>query len=257
MLKVCVLASGSGGNAILVSGRRTRLLVDAGLSGKQLEARLAAAGTDPAELAGLLVTHEHGDHIAGVGVLARRYRLPVHIDEATYAAARARLGKIPRLEFLPAGEFKVGELRCRSFPLPHDAVNPLGFSISTGRHRLAILTDAGTVTTLLRHCAKESDIVVLESNYEPELLYESERSWFNKQRVLGDTGHLSNEDAAVLVGELAGTRVQAVFLAHISRDHNNNAALWKRLPDGNGSPRLYMTYQDRISEWVAVGEEPA
>jgi len=250
MFRVCVLASGSQGNSVLIAGQTTNLLVDAGLSGKQIENRLTNAGIEVEKINAILVTHEHGDHIAGVGVLARRYRIPVYIDEATYAAARERIGECPTIKLLDSGTFAIGEFTCASFPVSHDAANPLGFSISAGNAQVMLMTDTGRVTQYLRMCAGESDVLILESNYEDKLLVDSPRPWANKQRISGSRGHLSNADAAAFLRELRGTRVRDVFLAHISVDHNTEEHVLQRIQEEPGLPRLLMTYPDRISEWV-------
>lgn len=252
MLRVCALASGSAGNAILVAGAATTVLVDAGLSGRELAARAARVGVDLAKLDAILVTHEHSDHIAAVGVLARRYGTAVYIDPLTHAAAADKLGELAVLRLLRAPQFTIGEFTVNSFPLPHDAVNPLGFSFSDGESRATIMTDIGAMSRFLDRCARESDLLVLEANYEQELVYASDRPWPNKQRVLGNRGHLGNHDAAELVASLANSRVQAVMLAHLSGDHNTNGHALARLSGVAGLPKIVIAEQDRVSEWLVA-----
>ena len=251
-MRLCSLASGSAGNAILIAGATTTVLIDAGLTGKELAARAAQAGIDLARVDAILVTHEHGDHTAAVGILARRYRIPVHIDPLTYAAAQEKLGELPDLRRLESPQFTIGEFAVNSFPLPHDAVNPLGFSVSDGECRVTVMTDIGVMNQFLARCARESDLLVLEANYEQELVYASDRPWPNKQRVLGNRGHLGNHDAAQLVRSLAGTRVQAVLLAHLSGDHNTAGHALARLRQVPGLPRVVIAEQDRISGWLTA-----
>lgn len=254
-MRVCSLASGSAGNAILVQGRTTTVMIDAGLSGSKLAARAAQAGVDLARLDAILVTHEHGDHIGGVGVLARRHGTPVHIDPQTLAAGAEKLGRLPDCRRIETPLFTVGEFSVTAFPLPHDAVNPCGFSLSDGVATVTVMTDCGSLNQVLTVRARESDILVLEANYEYDLVLESDRPWPNKQRVLGNRGHLSNEDAAKLVGMLAGSRVQTVILAHLSDDHNTNAHALARL-GGDGLPRIIVAEQDAVSEWVEAQVHP-
>lgn len=262
MLRLCSLASGSAGNAILVAGAVTTVLVDAGLSGKELAARAGSVGVDLAKLDAILVTHEHGDHIAAVGILARRHRIPVYIDPLTHAAAAEKLGEIPVLRQITAPQFTIGEFTVNSFPLPHDAINPLGFSIGDDISRATIMTDIGAMSQFLARCARECDLLVLEANYEQELVYASARPWPNKQRVLGNRGHLANHDAAQLIASLAGSRVQAVMLAHLSGDHNTVEHALARLKGVMGLPRVLIAEQDKVSEWLvadtaAAVREPA
>lgn len=257
MLRVCALASGSAGNAILVAGAVTTVLVDAGLSGRELAARAAAAGVDLAKLDAILVTHEHSDHIAAVGILARRYGLAVYIDPLTHAAAAEKLGSLPALRLLRTPQFTIGEFTVNSFPLPHDAVNPLGFSFSDGECRATIMTDIGAMSQFLDRCARESDLLVLEANYEQELVYASDRPWPNKQRVLGNRGHLGNHEAAKLVASLAGGRVQAVMLAHLSGDHNTIEHALARLRGVAGLPRVVIAAQNKVSEWLVADDAAA
>lgn len=220
-MRFSVLASGSGGNAVYLESGATRLLVDGGLSGRELVTRLLSIGADPAGLNGILVTHEHADHILGVGILARRFDLPVYIHSDTLGAAARHLGWLPHTVCFDGDDvLEVGDLRVRPFPIPHDAVNPLGFTFSRNGKKIGLATDMGYVQSLARERLKGSNALILESNHDLEMLKEGPYAWSLKQRVMGRTGHLSNDDSSVLLGELLHDRLQCVVLAHLSAVNN-------------------------------------
>ena len=220
-MRFCLLASGSAGNAVYVESGGTRLLVDGGLSGRELADRLGRVGADPASLAGIVVSHEHADHVLGVGVLARRYRLPVYIHPRTLEAAAPRLGRLDRVVPFRTGEsFPVGSLRLRPFPVPHDAVRPVGFLLEGRGRRLGLATDMGFVPALVRERLRGCHALVLESNHDPDLLRKGPYTWPLKQRILGRNGHLSNQAAAALLRDLLHPGLQRVVLAHLSQVNN-------------------------------------
>ena len=220
-VSVCVLASGSRGNATYISDGTTAILIDAGLSGVEIQRRMAANGLDPNHLNAIVVSHEHSDHIQGVGVLSRRFGLPVHINEGTRQASGTALGKLARQRPFSCGEaFGIGSLTIHPFSISHDARDPAGFTISCNRTKIGLATDLGIVTGVVKMHLQACDILILEANHDPQMLIDGPYPWPLKQRIRGRSGHLSNEDAASLVSALQHDHLAHVVLAHLSEENN-------------------------------------
>lgn len=222
-VKFSVLASGSSGNALYIETENTRLLVDAGLSGKQLGGRLAQIGVDPANLTAILVTHEHIDHVKGLGVMARRYQLPIYLNEATYQHLPSSVGDIPAsmLHFLDTGSsISIADIGIQSIAISHDAAEPMGFRFFERDESLAIVTDLGYVNEKIIQSLDGVDSLIWESNHDVNMLRMGSYPWNVKRRILGDTGHLSNEDAAAALLEIVKGLGEQVYLAHLSQDNN-------------------------------------
>ena len=220
-LALCVLASGSKGNAIFVSSGHASLLIDAGLSGIEIERRMESRGLSPENLDAILVSHEHTDHIQGVGALSRRFGLPVYVNRKTRAAALPQLGKIDDLRDFECGiPFKLKNLDLHPFSIPHDAQDPAGFIINRNGAKIGIATDLGIATAVVKEHLKSCHLLVLEANHDPTMLIDGPYPWPLKQRIKGRTGHLSNEDSKLLLEEVSHGGLQHVILAHIS-DTNN------------------------------------
>ncbi len=235
-MKFCVLGSGSRGNSTLVESATTSLLIDAGFSGREISRRLAGIGRRVEGLDAILVSHEHGDHIRGVGVLARRHGLPLHINQATLAAARRQLGRISVCrEFVTGEPFVVGDLRVHPFSVSHDSADPVGFIISDGRFRVGYCTDIGRVTRLIVHHLRSCQGLVLEANHDPRLLMEGPYPVALKQRVRSSQGHLANGDAAGLAAELAAGELRSLVLAHVSETNNRPGLVLQAVRDSLGS----------------------
>lgn len=220
-LTLCVLASGSRGNATYLSNGRTSILIDAGLSGKELQRRMAAKGLNPAGLDAILVSHEHTDHIQGVGVMARRFGLTVHISDGTWQASRQSLGKLPDVRPFTCGHpFSIGDLAIHPFSISHDAVDPAGFTIGCNGSKVGVATDLGIVTGMVKTHLQDCDALILEANHDPQMLIDGPYPWPLKQRIRGRSGHLSNEDAALFLETLVHDRLSHVILAHLSEENN-------------------------------------
>lgn len=220
-LRVCVLASGSRGNALWVATARAAVLLDAGLSGAEIERRLRSRGLAAADLSAIVVSHEHSDHTQGVGTLSRRYRLPVYASAGTWEAggtALARSFEVRR--FACGGAFEVGDLRIQPFALSHDAADTAGFTFRCGAASLGVATDLGTVTHLVRTHLQRCTALVLEANHDPQMLAQGPYPWFLKQRIAGRTGHLSNPEAGELLAEIRHPELRHVTLAHLSATNN-------------------------------------
>ena len=218
---VCMLASGSKGNAIFMSDGCTSILVDAGLSGIEIERRLKSKGLSPEGLDAILVSHEHADHIQAVGVLSRRFKLPVYISGKTKRAARSHLGNIHNMITFECGSgFKIKTLSIRPFSVSHDAEDPAGFTFQGNGSKIGIATDLGHVTSLVKEHLKQCDLLILEANHDPTMLIEGPYPWPLKQRIQSRVGHLSNQDSRQLLCEVNHDRLSHVILAHLSETNN-------------------------------------
>ncbi|MCD4674396.1 MAG: MBL fold metallo-hydrolase [Desulfobacula sp.] len=217
---VCPLASGSKGNSLFVSCNNTSILIDAGLSGIEIERRLNTVNINPENLCAIIITHEHSDHVKGAGILSRRFKLPVYITKKTWQAC-SNLGKIKDLCFFECGTpFEMDQILVTPFSISHDAKDPVGLTLEYKNHKIGIATDLGIVTNLVREHLKNSNILYLESNHDPEMLINGPYPWYLKQRIKGRTGHLSNMDAGRLVSQLKTDHLKHVILAHLSEENN-------------------------------------
>jgi len=219
-LTICPLASGSKGNSLFISWGKTSVLIDAGLSGIEIERRLSARNQSIEDLTAILVTHEHSDHIRGVGILSRRYNIPVYINKSTYTKA-STLGKLAGCEFFECGNsFKIDGMKISSFTISHDAVDPTGFTLEKKDKKIGIATDLGIATNLVKECLKDCSFLYLESNHDPDMLINGPYPWSLKQRIKGNQGHLSNIDMQKLLKELNNEKLKHVTLAHLSEENN-------------------------------------
>ncbi len=219
-MRVCLLASGSRGNSALIEADGCRILVDAGLSGREIERRLTSLDLTGEDLHAILVTHEHHDHVGAVGPLARRYNLPVYVDQQTHAAL-PKLGKIDDLQLFVAGDtFDCQGLLVSSFSTTHDAVNPVGFVIESKEGKIGYATDLGMSTRLVSDHLKECRVLVLEANHDEQMLLDGPYPWTLKQRIRSRHGHLSNHESRRLLQEISWSGLEALFLAHLSEENN-------------------------------------
>jgi phosphoribosyl 1,2-cyclic phosphodiesterase len=228
-MQITVLGSGSGGNCTLVETDATAVLIDAGLSCRQITQRLAATGRSLERLAAILVTHEHGDHINGLAVLCKKRPIPVYANrltaDATKSIIAAAAGKpaahIAWHLFTNGQGFSVGDLTIEAFSIPHDAQDPVGFAVHNCNASAGFVTDFGHPTRLVAERIRGLNALILESNHDVKMLQDNpDRSWSTKQRILSRHGHLSNEDAAKLAADILTDKLRHVALAHLSRDCN-------------------------------------
>ena len=220
-MRFSVLGSGSKGNSIFVESGSTAILVDGGFSGREIAERLSRIDRDISCLKGVFVTHEHHDHISGVGVVSRRCRVPVFANEGTYRGAGKRLTKL-----FKRGEFETGDavefdgLLVRSFAISHDTADPVGFVIEDDTSRLGICTDTGIPTRLISRRMAQCDALVVEFNHDPVMLKNGPYPQSLKQRVNSSQGHLSNSDGAGLLDSVIHDSLRQVVLAHLSETNN-------------------------------------
>lgn len=222
-VEFCTLVSGSSGNSTYIGTKHTKILVDAGVSGKRIEEGLAGLRLTGHDIDGLFITHEHLDHIKGAGIFSRRYNVPIYATCATWEAMQEQLGKIApgNRRFVYAGEHCViNDLCVKPFVIPHDAAEPVGYNIFAGKEKVTVATDIGHVTDAVREGIAGSRILLLEANHDEELLRKGNYPWHLKQRILSEKGHLSNRTAGALLAEVMDGKLEHVFLGHLSEENN-------------------------------------
>lgn len=223
MFNFCSLYSGSSGNCLFVENDNTKILVDAGESAKKIENALSSINVSPQEIDAIVVTHEHIDHVKSVGTLSKKYNIPVFATEKTWSAMPTQSAKIEKTLqrfFSSSINFYVKDLLFTPFSIPHDAIDPCGFTISDGMKKLSIATDLGHITPEIINRIDKSSFLMLESNYDPNILKLSKYPYYLKQRISGEYGHLSNIDAGNLLSKLLDCNLKSVMLGHLSKENN-------------------------------------
>lgn len=232
MVRVTVLASGSNGNCAVVSSSTTRILVDAGLSCREILKRMRQAGEDPESLSAIVITHEHNDHVGGLAVLARKLKVPVYMTGPTHNAwfrvikheakrAGEQARDLERRAFFEAGRsFQIGDVAIMPFTIPHDAVDPVGFTFKTEGLKIGIVTDLGYMSPNVKEQIRGCDVLMIESNHDVEMLRVGPYPWSVKQRILSRVGHLSNDALAEFFRRDYDGSAEFLILAHLS-EHNN------------------------------------
>lgn len=243
-MRFASLGSGSRGNATLVQHNGTCVLIDCGFSAKETEARLAKLAFSAEDIDAVLVTHEHSDHISGVGVLARKYRLPVWATDGTLSADR--LGEnVTTNRICSHTAFAIGDIEVQPFPVPHDAREPSQFVFSNGDKRLGLLTDVGSRTPHLEAQLSGCDALILECNHDPELLANGEYPPSLQRRVGGDHGHLNNGQAADILQRIDCTKLTQIVAAHLSEKHNTPALAQTALAEALGCEQDWIGLADQ------------
>lgn len=223
MLNFCSLYSGSSGNSLFVESSHTKLLVDAGVSSKKIEKALSDIKVDPTSLDGILVTHEHIDHVQGLGTFSKKFNLPVFVNQETLDAMPKQRDKIESnliKTFKISDKFSIGDLDIKPFSIPHDAINPCGFNIWKDHKKISIATDIGHMTNDILKELEESLFIMLEANYDPEVLRCSSYPFTLKSRIAGPIGHLSNEIAGKTISYLLNSGLKYAMLGHLSKESN-------------------------------------
>ncbi|MCX5769925.1 MAG: MBL fold metallo-hydrolase [Candidatus Hydrogenedentes bacterium] len=232
VLRFSLLGSGSSGNALFIAGPSSKILIDDGLSLRQVHARLAEIGESLDGLRAVFVTHEHNDHVTGIGPLARKCNVPVFVTQRTYERFPQAVGPLPHVHFFESGDaVDVDGMTLTSFNVSHDAVDPIGFAVECDGVKLGVASDLGHVSSLVRMRLKGSNGLILESNYCPRMLLAGSYPPVLQQRIRGRTGHLSNPDCNSLLASLLHDRLRVVVLAHLS-DENNRVELALSLAAG-------------------------
>lgn len=224
-MNLCSIASGSSGNCIYVGDSDTNILIDAGISGKRVETGLVSIDVDPAKLSGILITHEHSDHISGLGVLARRYKAPIYATAETINAILKTkcIGKIPDglLQIIePDVDFYINDIKVEPFSISHDASNPVCYTFEQNGHKVGMATDLGKYDDYIISKLSGLEALLLEANHDINMLQVGAYPYYLKQRILGDRGHLSNENSGRLICEIMNDKLKHIFLGHLSQENN-------------------------------------
>ena len=231
-MRICSIASGSSGNCVYIGSESTHLLIDCGVSGKKIEQGLNGIGLKPDDIDAVLVTHEHADHIKGLGVISRRYALPLYTSAKTFQAVldTPGTGRIDEklLHAICADRtFSIGDLQISPFRISHDAADPMGFRIRCGKKSAAVATDMGTYDSYIVEKLLGLDTILIESNHDVNMLEVGRYPYPLKQRILGDRGHLSNESAGALLNEILHDHMKHIILGHLSAENNYPALAYE------------------------------
>ena len=222
-MKLSILGSGSEGNSTLLTSNQSAILIDAGFSGKEIQNRLDQTEISPHDIEAIVLSHEHGDHVKGAGVLARRFKIPIYATEGTFRAGKVRMGAIPEAKIMPAGaSVSFHDIRVTSFSVSHDASDPVAFTIQNDHKntKIGICTDLGYVTHLVRQRLQNCQTLILEMNHDLQMLIAGRYPWDLKQRIRSKKGHLSNDDASAFLATIWNDSLNSVVIAHISKENN-------------------------------------
>jgi len=262
-LRFISLASGSKGNGYLVQAGEATVLVDAGLSAREMERRIQLAGMASSRINAILLTHEHSDHLHSAALLSRRLKVPVFGTEGTLSTACGRIMPVrestERIEILPAGEtLNLGSLAITPFSISHDASDPVGLVFSANGHRLVLAADVGCVTRLVSHRLAGASAIILESNHCPEMLRHGHYPLWLQRRIAGRFGHLSNAEAAGLVREIHHAGLRHLVLAHLSENNNTPRLAFEvmraALDEIGSQTDLRVARQEQIGNWIDLDE---
>ncbi len=251
----CPLASGSRGNSVFVSAGGVSILVDAGLSGVELERRMASKNISPESISAIVITHEHTDHIKGAGILSRRYNIPLYINKKTFLGAEKKMGKVDCFEYFQCGVgFNIGDIRVEPFSISHDALDPAGLTIEYENIKIGIATDMGVVTNLVREHLKGCSLLYIEANHDYDMLMHGSYPWHLKQRIKGRTGHLSNRDTADMLSEIKSDALSYVILAHLSEENNTPDRAFNTINETIGAcgVKLYVAMPHKPGEMITL-----
>ena len=260
-MRVKVLASGSKGNATLVETKFTKVLIDVGLSYRELKKRLASVQTNVEDIGAVFITHEHSDHIKGLNTFLKRHQIPVYLSEGSYNAivGEKKIGvEHPSFNVIEEDQLiQIQDFNFHPFLISHDAYEPFGYCVYEGNKKLVYLTDTGFVSQQNEERIRNADIYILETNHNVEMLMGTNRPWYLKQRILGDLGHLCNEDAFDVLARVRGDDTKYVYMAHISEEANSVDLLKLTVEDYYTQEKDYrlnfmIAHQHQVSEIVEV-----
>lgn len=257
------LFSGSSGNCVFIACGENRILVDAGVSCARITKEMKAIGARPEELSGILITHEHADHVAGAGILSRRYNIPLYATEGTWRGMAEKIGDIDpgNMRLIDSKQdFYIGCMDIVPFDTPHDANQPCGYSIFAGGCKISVATDLGCVKESWMRAVDDSDMLLLESNYDADMLKAGPYPFALKTRIMGKKGHLSNDDAGAAAVQLTRRGVRHIVLGHMSKENNFPELAWETtalaMREAGIAPGadvgLTLAYRDRMSGLFSV-----
>ena len=265
-MRLCSIASGSSGNCTYVGSEATHLLVDIGISGKKAESGLNTLGIKGSDVDGILLTHEHADHVAGLGVFARKYGIPIYATYGTIQAVKGmnQLGQIDPALFVEIQEdrkFTIKDMTVNPMKISHDAAQPVAFRIGYGSKRVGICTDLGVFTDYTVECLKGMDALLVEANHDVNMLQVGPYPYYLKQRILGERGHLSNENSGKLLCRILHDGLQSIVLGHLSKENNLPELAYESVrmeinlgdnPYHAGDFRLMVAKRDEVSQVVEI-----
>ena len=265
-MRLCSIASGSSGNCIYVGSQQAHVLVDVGISKKKIEAGLNSVDLTGGDIDGILITHEHSDHMKGLGVFLRKYAIPVYGTAGTLDAISrmSTLGRIPEGLFREIQEdepFYIKDLQVNPFTIPHDAAQPVGYRFACGGKSVGIATDLGRYNEYIIENLQNLDALLLEANHDIRMLQVGSYPYYLKQRILGDRGHLSNENAGRLLCRLLHDHMQAIFLGHLSKENNYEQLAFETVcsevtlgdnPYKSSDFKIQVAHRDCPSELITV-----
>ncbi|SHJ57983.1 Phosphoribosyl 1,2-cyclic phosphodiesterase [Geosporobacter subterraneus DSM 17957] len=264
-LRFCSLASGSSGNCQFIASEEARILLDVGLAGKRIVESMESIGEQAEKILGILVSHEHSDHIRGIGILSRRFNLPIYANNNTWEEMSGKIGPIKeenKKTFTTGETFAIGDITIKSYPIAHDASEPVAFSFHHGGAKVSIATDLGHVDGRIMEELMDADLLMLESNHDINMLKMGKYPWFLKQRILGDYGHLSNETAGHVIADLLERkgRITNVLLGHLSKENNFPELAFETVKTILEARKIKigldinidLTYRDRVSRVYSI-----
>ena len=256
-LKFCSLYSGSSGNCQYIKTQNATIIVDAGLSGKRIQQEIVNIGEDPKKIDAIFITHEHIDHIQGAGIMSRRLDIPIYANEKTWEAMSSCIGDVKSHNIKILDECtQIGDLTIKPFDISHDAVHPVGYNIFYENKKISLVTDTGCANGTITSSITDSDLLLVESNHDEDLVIIGPYPWPLKRRVLGELGHMSNEAAGCLIAEVVKKGTEIVLLGHLSKENNFPELAYKTVEsillegsiDVNPGVCLDLTYRDRSSK---------
>jgi len=265
-MEIFSIASGSSGNCICVGSDSHHIMIDAGISGKRIEEGMNQMDLKTSDMDGVLVTHEHSDHVSGLGVIARRYGLPIYATQGTIDAILniKSLGKIDESLFhpiVPDEFFSIGDLKIKPIRISHDAADPVAYTISDGTKKMGVVTDLGCYDDYIIENIKDMNVLLLEANHDVNMLQVGRYPYELKQRILSDRGHLSNENSGKLLGKVLNDNIEHIFLGHLSKENNYESLAYETVRlevtmgdnpyKGNDFP-ITVSSRDHVSEKVVV-----
>lgn len=258
-IKFCSLSSGSSGNCQYIETDNIKILIDGGFSGKKIESLLSSIGVSAGELDGIFVTHEHIDHVRGVGVLSRRYDLPIFANANTWIGMEKTIGQIKETNtkvFTSEKDLDIKDITVHPIKIFHDSLEPVGYIVYYKKNKISIVTDTGCVNDVMKDKMKGSNLYLMESNHDVDMLKEGSYPWSLKQRVLSTKGHLSNEDAGKALGDVISGNGEIILLGHLSQENNLPELAHKTVKDSiinlgidaNNDITLDLTYRDKVTK---------
>lgn len=253
MNRFCPLASGSKGNSLFLETGQTKILIDAGLSARTIKSKLAEINVDLTDINAILVSHEHGDHIQGLKVLALQLGIPVLANSETAKGIAAYFHDCPQFKIFSTGEtFEFGDIEIHPFSIPHDTLDPVAFVLRIQNTKIGICTDLGFVTSHVEHSLQGCDYLYLEANHQPSMVHACSRPAIYKQRVLGRNGHLSNEACGSLLSKIMHPKLKEIYLAHLSSECNTPQTALEVvksfLKDKMTNVDISIAHQDKLSK---------